>query len=81
MRLLLRSSISEPVTALAGVTLDVAKGEVCAVVGPNGAGKVHTMFRTLTGLTTPTNGTASVFGIDETGEFSPGPQAGWLRSR
>lgn len=67
MRLLLRSSISEPVTALAGVTLNVAEGEVCAVVGPNGAGK-STMFRILTGLTTPTHGRASVLGIDATSD-------------
>lgn len=63
MRLLLRSSISEPVVALDGVSLDVMPGEICAVIGPNGAGK-STLFRILTGLTTPTEGRASIEGLD-----------------
>jgi ABC-2 type transport system ATP-binding protein len=63
MRFLLRSAIAEPVRALHDVSLAVRPGEVCAVVGPNGAGK-STLFRILTGLTTPTSGTASVRGFD-----------------
>jgi branched-chain amino acid transport system ATP-binding protein len=38
-----------PVTALAGVDLDVAKGEIVCVIGPNGAGKT-TLMRTIAGL-------------------------------
>ncbi len=63
MRFLLRSAITWPVTALGGVSLAVNPGEICAIVGPNGAGK-STLFRVLTGLTTPTSGTARVQGID-----------------
>jgi ABC-2 type transport system ATP-binding protein len=63
MRFLLRSAIDEPVRALHEVSLAVRPGEVCAVVGPNGAGK-STLFRILTGLTTPTAGTARVRGFD-----------------
>jgi len=63
MRILLRSSVDEPVLALDGVSLDVEQGTICAVVGPNGAGK-STLFRILTGLTTPTSGSASIAGWD-----------------
>jgi len=63
MRLLLRSSIRDPVTALDGVSLDVMPGEISAVIGPNGAGK-STLFRILTGLTTPTAGRATIEGLD-----------------
>ncbi|MGH9067110.1 MAG: ABC transporter ATP-binding protein [Acidimicrobiales bacterium] len=65
LRFLLRSAVTSPVIALAGVSLAVGRGEVCAIVGPNGAGK-STLFRVLTGLTTPTSGSASVCGIDVT---------------
>jgi len=65
MRLLLRSSIKEPVLALDGVSLQVEAGRICAVVGPNGAGK-STLFRVLTGLTTPTVGEATICGFDVT---------------
>jgi ABC-2 type transport system ATP-binding protein len=63
MKLLLRSAISSPVTALDGVTFTVPAASICAIVGPNGAGK-STLFRVLTGLTTPTSGAAHVYGID-----------------
>jgi ABC-2 type transport system ATP-binding protein len=64
---LLRSAISEPVVALDDVTFTVDAGQICAVVGPNGAGK-STLFRVLTGLTTPTGGSASIAGFDCTHE-------------
>lgn len=63
MRVLLRSAISSPVTALGGISLAVSPGKICAIVGPNGAGK-STLFRVLTGLTSPTSGVVRVHGID-----------------
>ncbi len=52
-----------PVTALAGVDLAVAEGEMFALLGPNGAGKT-TLFSILSTLRSPSAGTASVFGHD-----------------
>jgi ABC-2 type transport system ATP-binding protein len=65
MKLLLRSSLPEPVVALDDVSLDVFPGEVRVILGANGAGK-STLFRILTGLTTPTTGSASIKGLDAT---------------
>jgi ABC-2 type transport system ATP-binding protein len=61
MQVVLRSPISEPVRALDSVSFELAPGEVCVVLGANGAGK-STLFRILTGLTTPTAGSARVGG-------------------
>jgi ABC-2 type transport system ATP-binding protein len=63
LRFLLRSAIDEPVHALTDIDLEIFPGQIAAVVGPNGAGK-STLFRILTGLTTPTSGSASVLGND-----------------
>ena len=63
LKLLLRSSVKEPVHALNDVSLTVDGGRIVAVVGPNGAGK-STLFRVLTGLTTPTKGSATIMGLD-----------------
>jgi branched-chain amino acid transport system ATP-binding protein len=43
------------VTALAGVDLEAAAGQVTGLIGPNGAGKT-TLFNVITGLQTPTGG-------------------------
>lgn len=51
------------VEALHDLTLDLYPGEIVAVLGPNGAGK-STAVRLLLGLTTPTAGTARIFGED-----------------
>ena len=52
-----------PLTALDGVTLEVAQGELFGLIGPDGAGKT-TLFRLLATLLTPDAGTASVEGLD-----------------
>jgi heme ABC exporter ATP-binding subunit CcmA len=49
--------------ALAGVDLDVARGEVVLVQGPNGAGKT-TLLRACAGLVPIIDGEASVLGHD-----------------
>lgn len=49
--------------AVEGLSLDVARGEVVALLGPNGSGKTTTI-RMLLGLLRPTSGEASVLGFD-----------------
>jgi branched-chain amino acid transport system ATP-binding protein len=46
---------------LSGVSLDVERGQFVAVVGPNGAGKT-TMFKTISGVVTPSAGEISYNG-------------------
>ena len=50
-------------TALAGVSFDVARGEILGLVGPNGAGKTTTLH-ILLGLIRPTAGAVRLFGRD-----------------
>jgi len=52
-----------PVTALAGVDLEVEPGEFFGLLGPNGAGKT-TLIKILTTLLLPSEGTAKIFGFD-----------------
>src|SRR5699024_12877877 len=53
------------VTALDGITLSVAEGEIHGIVGRSGAGK-STLIRCLTGLERSTSGSARIDGIDIT---------------
>ncbi|GAA4559374.1 ABC transporter ATP-binding protein [Pseudonocardia xishanensis] len=50
------------VTALHGIDLDVAQGELVALVGPNGAGKSSTLAA-VSGLVRPAGGTVTVGGV------------------
>ena len=54
------------VTALRGVDLTVAPGEVVGIIGPNGAGKT-TLFDLVSGFTTPDRGQVLLAGVDVTG--------------
>jgi ABC-2 type transport system ATP-binding protein len=51
------------ILALDKVNFTVETGEVFGYLGPNGAGKTTTI-RILTGITTPTGGSATIFGSD-----------------
>ena len=51
------------VLALKGISLDVKKGEMFGLVGPDGSGKTTTI-RLLCGLLLPTGGSAELFGLD-----------------
>jgi ABC-2 type transport system ATP-binding protein len=51
------------VEAVAGIDLEVARGEIFALLGPNGAGKTTTI-EILEGFRSPDSGTARVLGLD-----------------
>ena len=54
------------VDALRGVSLDIARGRLTAVMGPSGSGK-STLMHILAGLDKPTSGEVFVAGVDVTG--------------
>lgn len=54
--------------AVRGVSLEMYKGQIFALLGHNGAGKTTTLSM-LTGLLTPTDGHAEIFGQDMFGNM------------
>jgi ABC-type lipoprotein export system ATPase subunit len=51
------------VQALRGVTMDVARGEMVAIMGPSGCGKT-TLLNCLSGIDEPTSGVVQIEGTD-----------------
>ena len=58
-----RRETGETVPALTDVSLEIRRGTLSALVGPDGAGKT-TLLRLAAGLLTPGSGTLEVLGID-----------------
>ena len=56
------SKIYGDITALDGISLSVAEGEMFGLIGPNGAGK-STLFKLMLGLISPTSGNIRVHGV------------------
>jgi peptide/nickel transport system ATP-binding protein len=76
-----RASLTGPapvVHALAGVDLDIARGERFGIVGESGSGK-STLLRIIAALDRPTSGRVVVDGMDITGV--PERRLGFLRQR
>lgn len=59
----LRKVYDNGVTALHGISLDVAEGDFFALLGPNGAGK-STLIGIISSLVNASAGTVEVFGVD-----------------
>ncbi len=61
-----RGADGQPAPVLRGISLEVAAGELVAVVGPSGSGK-STLLHCLSGLERPTSGSVRIAGTDLTG--------------
>ncbi|TDN92117.1 methionine ABC transporter ATP-binding protein [Microbacterium sp. BK668] len=59
------SKDAEPTVAVDDVSLEIAAGEICGIVGYSGAGK-STVLRLVNALETPTSGTVEIDGRDIT---------------
>jgi cobalt/nickel transport system ATP-binding protein len=68
-----RQAYREGVDALAGITLDIRRGEQVAVVGPNGSGK-STLLKVLDGLVFPSAGSIRTFGRELTEDALQEPE-------
>lgn len=65
---------------LKGVTMSVARGEVCVLLGPSGGGK-STLLRTINGLETFDDGTIEIGGTVLTASRGPARDAALLQIR
>lgn len=67
--------------ALKGISLEVERGELFGMIGPDGSGKT-TLFRILTTLLKPDGGRASVLGFDVVRDYrSIRPRVGYMPGR
>ncbi|MCF3935195.1 amino acid ABC transporter ATP-binding protein [Acuticoccus sp. M5D2P5] len=72
----LTKTFANGVTALAGIDLSIARGEVVAILGPSGSGK-STLIRCMNGLETITSGTVIV----ENEQVDGGSDRSWRKVR
>src|SRR5690348_944245 len=69
------------VEAVRGVELEIGKGEMFGLVGPDGAGKT-TLIRMLCGIIKPDEGSATVLGLDLATQINQiKPRIGYLSQR
>jgi len=66
----LRKEYPPDIKAVDGVSFSIRSGQIFSMLGPNGAGKTTTV-EILEGLRSPTSGTARIFGIDVSKDYSP----------